>query len=326
LKIIRFILFIQFLLILNLGLQSQNLSFFAPADSLHKPRFYTAVAFSGVAYTGFSIGLYNSWYKNFEREPFHLYNDWGEWRHMDKFGHIYSGYFQASLCYKGARWTGLSKNKSMWTGMIMSTVFQSTIEVMDGFSAKWGFSGYDVGANILGLTAFGIQQHLWDNQKIKLKMSSLPQSYAQNPIISESGLAQTSLEERTNQLFGDNYFESFLKDYNAQTYWASINVHDFLNTGNKWPQWLNIALGYGAQNMYGGYENNWEYLGERYVLDSNKFPRYSQFYLGFDVDMEKIKTKNHFFRTVLSVFNIFKIPSPALEVNTLGEIKFHILR
>src|SRR5690606_19575031 len=97
---------------------AQKTDFFTPADSFHSTRFYTAIGFSATAYTGFSIGLYHAWYKGYNTGSFHLFNDWGEWQHMDKLGHVYTAYMQTGLCYKGARWTGLNRKHSMMTGLI----------------------------------------------------------------------------------------------------------------------------------------------------------------------------------------------------------------
>jgi hypothetical protein len=92
-----------------------------------------------------------------------------------------------------------------------------------------------------------------------------------------------------------------------------------------WPAWLNIAIGYGAQNLYGGYENEWEVDGVSYRLDE-QYDRYQQFYLGFDLDMTRIKTDNYLLKGLLRMFNIFKLPSPAIEINTRGELAFHLFR
>ncbi|MBC7884801.1 MAG: DUF2279 domain-containing protein [Saprospiraceae bacterium] len=306
--------------------KSNGQSFFVPSDTLNKTRFNTALAFSAATYAGFSIGLYNIWYKKFDQEPFHLFNDWGEWNHMDKAGHVHTAYLQGVLCFKGAKWTGLDKKKSLLTGVIFGTLFQSTIEAMDGFSSKWGFSIPDMAANLAGTGIFASQQHFWDDQRISIKISSIPVNHPKTTIISENGHAVSSPDERAQMLFGTNYFERFLKDYNAQTYWASVNVHAFLHEGNRWPEWLNVAFGYGAENMYGGYKNKWEEDGALFSLGDTKYPRYYQFYIGMDIDLPKLHPKNPFLKTICSVFNIFKIPSPALEINTQGEIKFHLFR
>ena len=107
---------------------------------------------------------------------------------------------------------------------------------------------------------------------------------------------------------------------------CSVNVHSFLQKGNKWPVWLNIAVGYGAENMFGGFENRWSEDGQNFIADNLIYPRYRQFYIGLDVDLPYIKPKNPFLKTIFSIINIFKIPSPALEINTQGNVVFHLLR
>jgi hypothetical protein len=298
----------------------------APTDTLNLLRFRSAVTFSAVTYTGFAVGLYNVWYRKFEREPFHLFNDLGEWNHLDKAGHFYTSYFQGVLCYKGARWTGLNKRKSMLTGMILGNIFQSTIEVMDGFSSKWGFSLSDLGANMAGIAAFGLQQHYWDEQRISVKISSIPVDYPTDLVYATDGSLQTTLSARASELYGSNFFEKYLKDYNAQTYWLSFNMHSLLPEGNQWPSWLNIATGYGAENMFGGFSNKWEKEGATFSADDLKYPRYRQYYIGFDIDLTHVKTQKPWLKTLFSAINIFKIPSPALEINTRGQVVFHLLR
>jgi hypothetical protein len=104
----------------------------------------------------------------------------------------------------------------------------------------------------------------------------------------------------------------------------SINIHSFLHEGNKWPDWLNIALGYGAGNLFGGFENKWQI--DQHVFDLNTTnPRFSQFYIGLDYNLTKIKTRNHFIKSALSVLDIVKWPAPALEINTKGEFIFHLI-
>jgi VanZ family protein len=301
-------------------------SFFTPSDTLNKARFRKALAFSATTYTAFSIGLYNIWYKKYDQEPFHFFNDTGEWEYMDKIGHFHTAYLQGVLCYKGASWTGLNKKNSIMSGMICGMLFQSTIEVMDGFSSKWGFSIPDMAANVAGVGVFGLQQQIWNDQRISIKVSSIPINHSPLPIFSTDGTRQSSLESRAKNLYGTNYFERFLKDYNAQAYWLSFNVHSFFQPGNRWPKWLNVAVGYGAENMYGGYSNTWEENGSLFTADPIKNKRYRQVFLGFDIDLPKTNPKNPFLKSVFSVFNVFKIPSPALEINTEGKVVFHLLR
>jgi Predicted periplasmic lipoprotein (DUF2279) len=306
------------------NLSSQSL--LMPADTLHPTRAKVALYGTLGIYTTFSVGLYNVWYKKYAQESFHFFNDAGEWSNMDKYGHIYMAYLQGKICYKIAKWTGLKEKKSIMAGILAGTLFQSTLEVMDGFSSKWGFSIPDMGANLAGTTLFASQQYLWSEQRIALKMNSLPIIYSNYPIFDTNNTTATSLLQRANALYGRSYLERFLKDYNGQVYWLSTNINSFYNHKILWPKWLNVAVGYGAQNMFGGYSNQWEEDVNIYILDDKKFPRIHQFYLGLDVDLSRIKTKSPFVRSVLSVFDVFKIPSPAIELNSLGQFTFHILR
>ena len=305
--------------------QGLSKDYFAVSDTFSQKRFNTLGGLVVGTYATLSTGLYFAWYDQYPRSGFQFFDDRGEWLDMDKGGHIYSAYFQSYICYHGARWTGLSEPKSILTGVLCATVFQTTIEVMDGFSERWGFSVADVVSNGIGVSTFALQQHLWHEQRITLKINSFPTSYPSFDIVGSQGTVLSS-RDRRDDLYGSTYLESYLKDYNTQSYWASINVHSFLPEGNRWPAWLNVAVGYGGDNMYGGFENEWEMAGEQFAVDDSMYPRTRQYYLGFDLDLRHIKTKSNFWNSVLGALNIFKVPSPALEINSRGELTFHLLR
>jgi len=325
-NLIRYTLLCCILLSSSIGSQAQSgffKDFWVPSDSLNKTRFNLALTSSSLIYTGFSIGLYNTWYKQYPQTNFHLFDDWNEWNNMDKAGHLYTSYFQGVLCYKGARWTGLDEDDSILVGAICGSLFQTTIEVMDAFSEKWGFSLTDMAANVAGVSAFVVQQKVWGEQKINFKVSSWPKNYSDAQLFSTNNIASSSLERRAGDLFGESYSESFLKDYNAQIVWASFNVNSFLKTESKVPDWLNVAVGYGSENMFGGFENSWTEDQHTFEVDELTYPRYKQYYLGLDIDLTRIKVKSPFLKSLLSVLNIFKLPLPALEYNSLGQLKLH---
>lgn len=289
-------------------------------DSLNKNRLKLLAIGSGSIYTVGSAGLYLTWYRDYPRSGFHLFNDTDEWRMMDKAGHSYSAYTQADLIYKGLRWSGLSNNKSIWYSALMGSIFQTTIEVMDGFSADWGFSLSDIAANKTGLLLFAIQQKIWDDQRIRLKFSAWPHGYPDDQI----GQSNTTLSDRATALFGSSLTEKLLKDYNHQTYWLSVNVKSFYPDITL-PQWMTISLGYGAANMYGGFRNEWSDNGQQIQVNRNEYPRYGQFYISLDADWDKVKTRSKWLGTILDFLNIIKMPFPAIEINTLGQIKFHLI-
>jgi hypothetical protein len=116
-----------------------------------------------------------------------------------------------------------------------------------------------------------------------------------------------------------------LKDYNAQAYWLSANLNAFF-PGSGLPRWLNISVGYGADGMFGGFENKWsDNAGNE--IDRSDIPRKRQFYLSPDIDFTKITTNKRWLRTVFTFLNAFKCPAPAISIDSHGKLRaFAIIR
>jgi uncharacterized protein YfiM (DUF2279 family) len=309
-----------------LSLEAQELKLLQPADTFHTKRFWVTAGSGALIYSAASIGLYEAWYKGYELTSFHLFNDWGEWRHMDKAGHLFTAHMESTLAFKGARWTGMDRKKAMWTGFGVGMLLQTTVEIMDGFSAAWGFSLPDMAFNTLGSGLFLAQEAAWQEQRIVMKSSYSHPRYPTDPIWSVDGSRSSSLLRRSNDLYGVSFAERFLKGYNGLTIWTSVNPAAFMKQKPDFlPAWFNIALGFGVENIYGGFENKWTEEGTLFRLDDAVYPRYTQWYLSPDIDFTRINTKSHFLKTVFNIINWIKIPAPALEVNSLGKIKFHPL-
>jgi len=277
----------------------------------------------GSAYIVGSTSLYFAWYKQNPQSKFHFFNDRKEWLMMDKLGHVYSGYNQSYIMHKGLKWAGYDDNKALLYSSLIGIGFQTTIEVMDGFSSKWGFSNTDFVANIVGVAGFALQEKLWHEQRLSLKMSYYPISHPTDIINSETGLFSFRLDKRADDLFGSS-IESFLKDYNGQTLWLSVNVSSFIPQ-TKWPKWLSLAIGYSGENMYGGFSNNWEINGENVILDPILYPRHRQFVLALDYNLSAFESKSPFVNTLLDLLNLLKFPAPAVEYNRVDGLKFRLL-
>lgn len=291
-------------------------------DGFQPKRFWLVTGTGAVIYTATVIGLNSAWYQNHERSSFHLFNDWNEWQNMDKMGHAFTTYFESELCFRGALWTGLSHRKAVWSGVGAALLLQSTVEMLDGFSSKWGFSIHDMAFNLAGSALFASQELMWKEQRIRLKVSSTIRKYSPDLIASQNNLASSSLANRADALFGSSFLERYLKDYNAQTIWLSSNPNSLLKL-DKWPKWLNIAVGYGSENLFGGYENSWMEEEHLFVLHPDEFRRSKQWYLSPDVDLTRIKSNSKWIKTALRILNIFKMPAPAIELNSRGKLIFH---
>jgi hypothetical protein len=162
------------------------------------------------------------------------------------------------------------------------------IEIEDGFATQWGYSPGDELANLAG-DIFSVTQDLWTPlQTVKIKWSYVP------------------THDPRHQ--GD-----FPDDYGGQVFWLSFDINSYLNKKweKPWPDWLNIALGYG-------------------VLDYENYGpggRQQQFYLGLDYDLRKIiPGDSSFMKGFKEFLNTFKIiPTPNIRWNiTTHKIEFVI--
>lgn len=254
--------------------------------------------------SGSLVYLNQAWYQEYNTSKFHFFNDNDEWYQMDKYGHVFTTYQTGRLMMGAMNWAGYNKKQQVLIGGLSGFTYMAAIELMDGYSDGWGFSWGDIGANALG-SGVAIGQHLlWNEQRIQLKYSFRQSTYAQY---------------RPN-LLGKSLSEEILKDYNGQTYWLSINPSTFMKQESKFPKWLNVAIGYGADGMIGARYNNILVIDENGYTKS--FERYPQFYFSLDADLTRIKTKSKVLKAIFSCLNVIKIPFPNLELSE-GKMKFN---
>ncbi len=274
------------------------------SDTLNRKKL-TFVAVTGPAlYVGTMIGLYGLWYKDYPQSSFHFLNDDNEWLQMDKCGHITSSYYLGRVGYSALRWAGVNEKKSTWYGGMTGLVYLTTVEMMDGFSEQWGFSPGDMAVNTLGTALFISQQLTWHEQKFVTKYSFHGSHYAKyNP----------------DQL-GRTLPQRMLKDYNGYTFWISANISSLGLQQTRFPKWLNIAAGYGAEGMTGGFSNPNEINGVTVPYSE----RYRQYYIAADIDLSRIPVKSKTLKLILNTIGFIKIPMPTIEFNKNG-VKFHPL-
>lgn len=262
----------------------------------------TKLLISGaVIYTGTMIGLNELWYKQYPRSKLHSFNDNLEWLQMDKTGHLVTSYFVGYVGHESFVSMGMSDKISRYVGGCVGLVFQTGVEILDGKSAQWGFSWGDQLTNIAGAGIFILEDHLWDEQRIKLKYSFMRSPYARyHP-----------------SLLGENVYQEVLKDYNGQTHWASFNIASVLQLKqeSRFPDWLNVAFGYGVDGLLGGYDND--------DFPGISFERKRQYYLSLDIDLSRIESNSDLLNALKKAFGFIKIPSPTLEFNQGGGMNYY---
>ncbi len=270
------------------------------STQINKKRLNTVLLGTGITYSASLVVLNQVWYKEQGKTDFHFFNDNSQWNQIDKVGHFYSAYQFSRIGKQLFMWTNMSEKKSAIWGSVISQAIMIPIEIMDGYAVEYGFSWGDIAANLLGSGFFLSQELLWEKQKIKTKFS----------------FHRTEFARLRPEVLGDGLMEELLKDYNGQTYWLSFDIYALGNYNRKTPKWLNIAIGYGAEGMvYGREEDN----------NANGYKSYRQFYLGIDIDLSHIKSQNKAINTLLFIADMIKIPAPTLEFNNKNGINFHWL-
>lgn len=288
------------LLLVFLGWQLQA------ADSLRVLRARkTLLGGTSLALTAGSLVYLNqAWYQQYSSSAFHTFNDNDEWLQMDKVGHTLTTYQTGRLVMGAMKWAGCRRSSQLIVGGMSGLAYMSVIEVMDGYSSGWGFSWGDMAANALGSGLAVGQEAWWREQRIQLKFSFLQSPYA----------------KYRPELLGKSLATQVLKDYNGQCYWLSINPSAFMGPGSRFPKWLNVALGYGADGMIGARYNNVVVMDGQ--GNTRSFERYRQYYMSLDVDFTRLPVKSRFWKAVFSGLNVVKLPFPNLELSQ-GRMKFN---
>lgn len=265
-----------------------------------KMKVYKALGVTSTYYAASLFVLSKTWYSDRERVSFHFYNDNKGYLQVDKFGHTFGAYVYSYLGFHYLLNSGYSRKDALYYGATLGLILQTPIEIMDGLYEGYGFSWGDMAANTIGSTIVFGQELLFKEQIIKYKFSYWESIYSSN----------------ANGYLGENSFDRIFNDYNGHTYWLLCPINRILP--NKiTPDWLNIAVGYGANGMYGEFENITEYNG----VAIPEAIRYRQYLLSLDIDWTKIKTNSKFLKIVLKGMTFIKMPFPTLEYNSKGEIK-----
>jgi len=280
----------------------QKPTFFEPVTQPSKARLYSVSGIWAASYGSSLYLLSTYWYNNLQ--GFRTFNDNKNWLQVDKLGHAHTCYFQGVWGKELLQWAGVKHLPATLIGGSIGFVNQTVIEILDGRSPDFGWSNGDFLANASGTALFIGQELLWKEQRISSKFGYTLQDYSKynNPLIEEVALNEFGIAG-----------EAFFKDYNAHTYWLSANVASFLPAQNKFPKWINVAVGMGGDQMFHTIDNSNRGIELR---------RYRSFYLSLDADFTKFKAKTGFGKTMLFLLNTFKLPFPALSVSSTGAVKF----
>jgi len=258
----------------------------------------------GIGYVISLLWLSSSWYDSYTN--FHFFDDLFEWEYLDKVGHLFVSFQIGLFCYKTLG-DYKNLNPSLRRKWICFSGFYALffIEVLDGFSMNYGASPYDLIANLLG----SIFCYAYVSYKI---ISNFTPKFS---------FHTTAYSLIRPEMLGSNFAQQFLKDYNGQTYWMNVDINSILNR-KIFPDWLSLAVGYGAEGLLGGHDNVWQNNNSK-TFDYSNVVRTKRFFISVDLNATFLRSKNKMFNYLFAPFVFFKFPAPAVEINEERGIIFH---
>ncbi len=218
-----------------------------------------------------------AFWKYAEEVPFHISNDPPYAMHIDKFSHFYVSAVGSDIMHRAYAAAGLKD--ALWLGAALSLAAGTTIELEDarhGNDPQYGFSPGDLTGDILG-SALPILKEYWPPaRRFDVKLSVWP-----------------------SDAYKAGAYKTLADDYESQYYWLSFDLHEV----TPLPAWLNIALGFGCENLY----------REKYSVPAPGGPPYTDLYFGPDINLRGIPIEGKFWKTLTDVLSYVRIPLPALQ-------------
>ena len=258
---------------------------------INKKRVLIASSSIGLALGGSYWYVKNAWWAE-KQTGFH-FDDGADFTYalnVDKLGHFMGGLQASDVFSSSMRWTGMNEKKSLWYGAAFGSVIQLAIEIKDGYAPYWGFSKWDLALGSAGSIWPLAQYYNNDLKGIDFKFSY----YKRSDIY-------WKLEQQRNKEINKN---SWQDDYPNQTYWMTFDLNHFTETC-CWPEWLNLAIGFGLDDT--------QYLNE----NNTKKGGNNEWYIALDYDIPKMlkKWNSPSAKKVKHWLNYFHLPAPTIRIS-----------
>jgi hypothetical protein len=278
-------------LLLFLSLSISSVFSQQEVKKIKKGRMLVVSSSLAAALGGSYMYVENSWWAD-KQTAFH-FDDGADLTYalnVDKAGHFMGGLQASDVFSKSMQWAGMSRKKSLWYGAFFGSGLQLAIEMKDAYAPYWGFSKWDLATGSIG--AFWPVAKEYNNslKGIDFKMSYYKRSNIYWDLDKQRG------KELNKYAWQD--------DYPNQTYWVTFDVNYYSETC-CWPDWLNVALGFGLDDT--------QYLNEH----NKKVGGNNEWYIALDYDIPKMlkKWNTPTGKKVKYWLNYFHLPAPAIRIS-----------
>jgi len=250
-----------------------------------------AAAAVGASYFGIlaSLHIYQMNTLWNDKREFRFFEDINQDYFADKFGHFFGAYFAGYGSTEVLVGAGFSYNTAYILGGVMGLLYQTYVEIMDGFGKNWGFSPSDFYADAAGFIYYMSQHYIPFLQNFTPKATYFPARWYDEKPRKEAMM--------------------FIDDYSSWTMWLSANMHNLTPDSWKWPRWLNLAVGYAVRNL-------------RYDEITGEFKGEPRFSIALDYNLaELLPDSYNFLNWLKQSLNYFKFPAPAIEFGDVTKLR-----
>lgn len=268
-------------------------------DSINKVRVSVVSSALSLAVYGSYYYIENAWWSE-QQQSFH-FDDGADLRYalnVDKIGHFMGGMQSADVFSSSMRWAGMNNKKSIWYGAFFGSSLQLAIELKDAYAPFWGFSKWDLATGSIGAFWPVLKYYNHSLTGINFKFSYYKHSNIYEELSSQQGKTL------------NNY--SWQDDYPNQTYWMTFDINHFTQTC-CWPEWLNIAIGFG--------------IDDTQIIDQHntKTGGNNEWYIALDYNIIKMLKKwdSPVANKIKYWLNYLHLPAPTIRISP--ELKFYPL-
>ena len=264
---------------------------------------------AAVHYVGFQY-FDRAWYQGHKRDSIRWINDWSgaTYLNMDKGGHFMGGLFLSSSLSDAYGWTGFGERSAAVLGTLTSWVALLEIEMRDAYYAEWGFSVPDFAANTLGAAVPLVHALVPATRAIGFKVSYWPSKLYTD----RRQRARPPVQPHTDYV---------IDDYEGMTFWMTVAVDEVLRgrAQEAWPDYLGLALGYGATGLHGSNVKSRGRFKEFADLPDAR----PEIFVALDYDLRRLPGRGHWWEYARTQLNWIHFPAPAVRV--YPDLRFYLL-